>query len=159
MTREHEHHHEHEHEHEHEHHEHHHRDHEHHEHHAHQETVELEWGRLEFEAHVHDQAATVSLTAHPKEGCAIAFSDLVRIMESIARAAEEAGGIVGHIKAFAQQDGESAHASVTSADLASTVEGSSSLSFGAGATVQLVAIVLLIDQADLLAICKKELAS
>jgi hypothetical protein len=132
-------------------------DHHHEHHHSHRETIELEWGQVELEAHVHDQATTVSMNMRPQGDCTIAFTDLVSTMQSIAKTSEEAGGIVGHIKAFARQDDRFVHASVTSADLAPTIDGDSSLSFGAEATIQLVAIVLLIDQADLLALCKESL--
>lgn len=127
-------------------------------HHGGFEAVELEWGRVELEAHVHDQATTVSMNVLPQEGCTITFSDLIGAMQSIAEAAEGAGGIVGHIKGLARQGSQYAHASVTSVGLAPTVEGDSSLPFGSGAAIQLVAIVLLIGQEDLLAICKSALA-
>ena len=112
-----------------------------------------------MEAHVHDDAATVSMDVHPKEDCAATVSSLVDAMQRIAQASEEAGGIVGHIKCFAKQGAESVHASVTAADLAPTVEGDDSLSFDPSSTIQLVAIVLLISQDDLLAICKGAIAS
>ena len=134
-------------------------EHDHEQHHGYRETVETNWGRIEMEAHVHDDAATVSMDAHPKEGCAVTISSLVDSMQRIAQAAEGTGGIVGHIKCFAQQGAESAHASVTAADLAPTVEGDDSLSFGSMSTIQLVAIILLISQDDLLAICKDAIAS
>ena len=135
-------------------------DHDHHDHHDHEhrhdhlETAEFEWGLVELEAHVHDQAATVSMNVQPQGERSITFSDLVGAMCSIARAAESAGGVVGHIKAFARQGGESARASVTAPELAPTVEGDPALLLGTGATIQLVAIVLLIGKEDLLAICK-----
>ena len=125
--------------------------------HGYVEAFEQEWGSFELEAHMHEQAATVSMNIHPRDGREISFSDLVNVMQSIAQAAENSGGIVGHIKGFARQGDDFAHASVTSADLAPAIEGDKALSFGAEATVQLVAIVLLIDQADLLAICKETL--
>ena len=126
--------------------------------HNHVEVIEQEWGTIELEAHTHEQAATVSMSIHPKDRCSMAFSDLVNVMQSIAQIAESSGGIVGHIKGFARQDDKYVHVSVTTADLEPTVEGDSSFSFGAAATIQLVAIVLLVDQADLLDICKEALA-
>lgn len=107
-----------------------------------------------MEAHTHEQAATVSLDIHPKEGSLRSFSDLVSAMQTIADAAEQAGGIVGHIKAFAKKGGVFARASVTAADLPPTYDGDRSLALDALADIQLVAIVLLIDQSDLVDICK-----
>lgn len=130
--------------------------HEHH-HHSHVETVELSWANVKLESHTHEQAATVSLDIDPKPSCEKAFSDLVNIMQGIARAAEDAGGIVGHIKAFAKRGDASAHASVTAADLPPTCEGDQSLALDNESAVQLVAIVLLIAENDLLALCKNAL--
>ena len=144
--------HEHEHEHEHMH------AHEHEHHHTHTESIELTWANVGFEAHTHDQAATVSMNVYPKDGCAFAFSNLVDIMQAIAQAAESAGGFVGHIKGFARRGDEFAHASVTAADLPPTFEGDQTLSLDTATEIQLVAIVLLISEDDLLAICKNALA-
>lgn len=132
-------------------------DHEH-DHHEHVETLDLAWARIELEAHTHEQAATVSMDIHPTGCSQIDFTDLVAIMQDIASASERKGGIVGHVKAFAKQGGAFARASVTAGDLAPTCDGDQSGAFGESAEVQLVAIVLLIDQADLLAICKQALA-
>ena len=142
MAHEHEHHHEHEHEH----------------HHGHEEATERAWAHVKLEAHTHEQAATVSMDIHPKSESCIVFANLVDIMQEIARASEQAGGIVGHIKAFAKRDGAFAHASVTAADLPSTCDGDQSLALDSATEVQLVAIALLIDQDDLLAICKQALS-
>ena len=127
-------------------------------HHEHEEVVELSWAHVELEAHTHEQAATVSMNIHPKEGSPVAFVDLVNTMQEIARASEQSGGIVGHIKAFAKRGDAFARASVTAADLPPTCDGDQSLALDASAEIQLAAIVLLVDQADLLAICKQALA-
>lgn len=122
--------------------------------HEHTEAIELAWARVELEAHTHEQAATVSMDIYPSSGSTLSFSELVSAMQAIARAAEQAGGIVGHIKAFAKQDDAFARASVTAADLPPTCDGDQSLEFGSSAEIQVVAIVLLIDQTALLTICK-----
>lgn len=126
-------------------------------HHTHSETIDLEWADIQFEAHTHEQAATVSMAIHPKAGCTATFSSLVDIMQNIARAAEASGGVVGHIKAFSKQGDAFAHASVTAADLAPTCEGDQSRALEGDADIQLVAIVLLLSEKDLLAICKDAL--
>ena len=133
------------------------RDREHGHHHGHTENAELAWARVELEAHTHEQAATVSMGIHPKEGSPVVFSNLVDAMREIAQAAERAGGIVGHIKAFAKWDGSFARASVTAADLPPTCEGDLSLALGTATEVQLVAIILLIDETDLLSLCEESL--
>ena len=154
----HDHEHEHDHDHEHDHgHAHEHGHHHEHEHVSHGELVELEWADVKLEAHTHEQTATVSMGFFPKAGCQVAFSDLVGFMQAIARLAEDAGGIVGHIKAFARHGEAFAHASVTSADLAPACEGELSLVLGPGFDVQLVAIALLVGQDELLAICRQAL--
>lgn len=155
MTHEHMHDHEHEHEHGHGH----MHDHEHEHSHSHKETAELAWAQVQMEAHTHEQAATVSMAIRPNAKCEAAFSDLVAIMQQIARASEDAGGIVGHIKAFVRQGDAFAHASVTAADLSPTYEGDRALVLGESADIQLVAIVLLVGQDDLLAICKDALGN
>lgn len=133
-------------------------EHEHGHHHEHEESLELSWAHVELEAHTHEQAATVSMNIHPKEGSPVAFVDLVSIMQEIARASEQSGGIVGHIKAFAKRGDTFARASVTAADLPPTCDGDQSLELDASAEIQLAAIVLLVDQADLLATCKQAFA-
>ena len=133
-------------------------DHEHH-HHSHMETLQLENALVELEAHTHEQAATVSMRIHPADGATIAFADIIAALQRIARAAEDVGGIVGHIKGFAKQGDAFAHASVTAADLDPTTEGDPALTFGASADIQLAAIVLLVSQNDLLALCKEALAA
>lgn len=153
-------HHDHDHGHGHHHHDHDHdHEHGHHHHHSHAETLQLENAVVELEAHTHEQAATVSMRIHPADGTTIAFADIIAMLQRIARAAEDVGGIVGHIKGFAKQGDAFAHASVTAADLAPTTEGDPALAFDATADIQLAAIVLLVSQADLLALCKEALAT
>lgn len=117
------------------------------------DSFETEAARIALEAHTHEQAATVSLDIHPKAGKTVAFPDLVAAMQSIATDAEAAGGIIGHIKAYARDEQSFAHASVTAADLPPTCEGNAQASFGEGAHIQLVSIVLLIPQDELIGIC------
>lgn len=126
--------------------------------HEHGEAIELTRARVELEAHTHEEAATVSMDIYPNSGSTLAFCELVGAMQAIARAAEQAGGIVGHIKAFAKQDDVFGRASVTAADLPPTCDGDQSLVLGNTAEIQVVAIVLLIDQATLLTICKDALS-
>ncbi|MBQ9003239.1 MAG: hypothetical protein IJ087_15425 [Eggerthellaceae bacterium] len=135
-------------------------DHEHrHDHdHATHDAFETDAASISLEAHTHEQAATVSLDIHPKTGNAIAFSSLVDSMKTIADEAETAGGVVGHIKAYARDGVSFAHASVTAPDLPPVCEGNVQASFGADATIQLVSIVLLVDLDDLAAICRKAIA-
>ena len=136
-----------------------HHDHDHH-HHAHgtNESFETDAACISLEAHTHEQAATVSLDIHPKAGKTVAFSSLVKAMKAIAAGAEAAGGVVGHIKAYARDDSAFAHASVTTPDLPPTCEGDVQASFGEGATIQLVSIVLLVGQDDLADICRAQMA-
>ena len=125
-----------------------------HEHHNHRESFAIPHGEAFLEAHMHEQAATVSIAICPDEGETLAFQTLVEAMCAIAVQAEALGGVVGHIKAFAQEGDAFAHASVTAADLAPDSAGSTSASFGAEADIQLVAIVLLVCQNDLVSICR-----
>ncbi len=123
--------------------------------HNHRETFEIHGAEVFTESHMHDQAATVSLAICPNEGATFAFATLVTAMQDIASRAEAAGGIIGHIKAFAREEnGAFAHASVTAAGLAPTCEGDVSASFGEEADIQLVSIVLLISFEELLSICR-----
>ena len=138
----------------------HHHDHDHdHEHHhehapAQKEEFAIEGAQMLLEAHTHEQAATVSLDVKPAEGAPLAFKRLIDLMVSIAGEAEAHGGIVGHIKAFAREGDTFAHASVTASDLPVESEGAVEAVFGHDATIQLVAIVLLIDKQALVDICK-----
>lgn len=125
--------------------------------HSHAESAEFSWADAKFEVHTHEQAATVSMDLRPHGGCGKGFSDLVAVMQGIARAAESAGGIVGHIKAFVKQGDSSARASVTAAELPPTCDGDQSMSFGDRTDIQLVAIVLLVSETELLEICKEAL--
>lgn len=110
------------------------------------ESFDTDAATVSLEAHTHEQAATVSLDIVPKAGSAISFESLVAAMQAIAVGAEEAGGIVGHLKAYARQDDAFAHASVTAPNLPPTCEGDITTRFGEAATIQLVSIVMLIDQ-------------
>ena len=89
-------------------------------------------------------------------GC-LRFADLVEAMRSIADAVEARGAIVGHVKAYARQGGSTARASVTAAGMVAVAEGAADLVLGVGADIQLVAIALLADRDDLIAICKDAL--
>ena len=106
---------------------------------------------------MHDQAATVSASICPDEGKELAFGALVSALRFMAARAEEAGGIVGHVKAFAKEGASFAHASVVAADAEPTLEGDPSLSFGEEADIQLVCIVLLVGQEELVSICRRAL--
>lgn len=132
-------------------------DHEHgHEHnHNYRESFAVASGEAFLEAHTHDQAATVSLAICPDEGASISFGNLADTLCDIAAEIEAAGGIVGHIKAFASQDGAFAHASVTEANRKPDLEGDVAVPFGPDADIQLVAIALLLDEQTLISICKR----
>ncbi len=130
----------------------------HHHRHGHVESVELSWASVDMEASSHEQASTVSVAIRPKPESEAAFSGLVDAMRSIARAVEDAGGIVGHIKAFAKRGDVFARASVTAADLPPVCDGDQSLSLDPSADIQFVAIALLVDEERLAAICKDVLA-
>lgn len=134
-----------------------HEHHAHHEHHNHRESFAINGAEAFLEAHMHDQAATVSAAICPAEGEAFAFARLVDAMREIASASEAAGGIVGHVKAFAREGDAFAHASVTAAGLEPACEGDVEESFGEEADIQLVAIVLLVGQNDLIDICRNAL--
>ena len=126
--------------------------------HGHRESFAVPCGEAFLESHEHDQAMTVSVAICPDEGASIVFEELVEALRNIASEIEAAGGIVGHVKAFARQDGAFAHASTTEAGRAPDCEGDVSSPFGPDADVQFVAIALLIGQDELISICKGALA-
>ena len=125
--------------------------------HNHRESFRIACGEVFLEAHLHDQAATVSMAICPDEGSTLAFALLVDAMRAIAARAEALGGIVGHIKGFAREGDVFAHASVTAADQQPTCEGDVEAAFGEGADIQLVAIVLLVEEQALVGICRSVL--
>ena len=125
---------------------------------SHRESFAVPCGEAFLETHMHDQAATVSMAVCPDEGKAMAFADLVAALDGIASRVEEAGGIVGHVKAFACESDFFARASVTQAGMGADCEGDAGQSFGPEADIQLVAIALLLGQEELLAICRQAMA-
>lgn len=127
--------------------------------HGYRESFAVACGEAFLEAHAHDRAMTVSVAICPDEGASIGFGELVGALRSIASGIEAAGGIVGHVKAFARQDGAFAHASATEAGREPDCEGDASFAFGPDADVQLVAIALLLGQDELVALCKGALAN
>ena len=133
-------------------------EHEHKHEHNHRESFAVECGEAFLEAHMHDQAATVSMAICPDEGKSMSFQVLVNALCDIAAGVEAMGGIVGHIKAFARDGDVFAHASVTEAGRIASKEGDADSSFGPEADVQLVAIALLVGQDELIALCKKALS-
>lgn len=133
-------------------------EHHHHEHvPSHKEAFAVEGASVSLEAHMHEEAATVSLGIKPVEGEGFAFTRIIDAMTAIAEQAESQGGIVGHIKGSAREGAAFAHASVTASDLPCESEGDVEAAFGSDATIQIVAIVLLIEQQDLVGICKAAL--
>lgn len=137
-----------------------HHDHDHDHDHAHdhfEETLEAPWGSVQIEAHTHEQAATVSMVLRPSADALVPFSLIVSSMQRIAEDVEAAGGIVGHVKAFAREGSSFAHASVTAAYLEPALEGGASLGYGTQADIQLVAIALLISQDELVRVCEDAL--
>ncbi|MBQ9042673.1 MAG: hypothetical protein IJ111_07645 [Eggerthellaceae bacterium] len=142
--------HDHEHEHPHEH------EHGHH-HHSHEETLKLAFATVNLEAHEHEQSSTVSMTFDVNAGSTLPFQSVISLMQDIAEQVEQAGGIVGHIKAYAKDGDAFARASVTAANLDPTYEGDLDMQLAPGTEAQAVAIALLIDQHALLDICKAAL--
>ena len=120
-------------------------DHDHDHQHAHERPVEFEWGTGTLESHVHDQAATVSVTISARPDAGKTFEGIVGVLQEIAREVESTGGIVGHIKAYAREGELFAHASATDAQHAPACEGDSRLTLAPDTHCQLVAIALLID--------------
>ena len=117
--------------------------------HNHERAVELGWGTGALESHVHDQAATVSLTINAQADAGRTFQELVDALQQIALQVESAGGIVGHIKAYAREGEAFVHASATDAQHAPACEGDASLVLGPATNCQFVSIALLIDLAQL----------
>ena len=130
----------------------------HHEH-NHREQFAIACGEAFLEAHMHDQAATVSAALCPDDGSAISFEQLVSALSAIASNVEDTGGIIGHIKAFAREEETFAHASVTDAGRKPDIEGDITASFGPEADIQLVAIALMISQDELITICKRAIGN
>ena len=143
--------HEHEHSHDHEHH-HHHDDREH-------EIFECAFGLVGIEARDHEQAAVVSASIEPAPESELTFGVLVKAMQRVASEVEASGGVVGHIKAFARDDGDFAHASVLAADQNPESEGDLNMPLSSDADVQLAAIALLISRQELLEIVKNSIVS
>ena len=140
--------------HEHHNHDHHGHDHEHdhtHHHHRHdhgdarERTVELAWGEAALESHTHEQASTVSATIHAQASAGKTFETLVDALQAIAQQVEAAGGIVGHIKAYARAGESFVHASSTDAQHEPACEGDACTALTPDVQCQLVAIALLID--------------
>ena len=127
--------------------------------HNHRESFQIACGEAFIEAHMHDQAATVSMAVCPDPSQTVRFDELVSCMQTVADQAEAAGGIIGHIKAFAKQGDAFAHASITSADIDPACEGDLTIALGEEADIQLVAIVLLIEQKSLIDMCRTALQS
>ena len=94
---------------------------------------------------MHEQAATVSATLALAQGTTFPFGRLSGALQAIAEQSEAQGGIVGHIKAYAETDKGFAHASCTDAALGTTSEGGDGFVLDSAAKIQLVAIVMLID--------------
>lgn len=133
--------------------------HEHEHHHNYRESFDIPLAEVFLEAHMHDQAATVSMALCPREGESIPFTTIVDAMSTIGVQAEAIGGIIGHIKGFAKEGDAFAHASVTDASIAPALEGDPAYRFGEEADIQLVAIVLLVGQDELIRICKAALSA
>ena len=123
----------------------HHREHNHAHEHAHKRKVELGWGTAALESHTHEQAATVSATICAQSNSSTTFARLVEALQAVARQVESAGGIVGHIKAYAKLGDSFAHASATDAQHAPSCEGVLDLPLNPETHCQLVAIALLVD--------------
>lgn len=107
---------------------------------------------LAFEAHSHEEAVAVTCTLHPKASCALPFSDLIESMVAAARALEDAGAFIGHVKAFAASADESASASLTDLAIGADIRGDAGLLIGPDSRAQVVAIVIGLSVSDALAL-------
>ena len=110
---------------------------------------------IEFEGHLHEQAAAVTMLIHPHTAVEIAFTALTETMERIAQSIEATGGIVGHIKVSAQQGNTFAHASIVQADQSPSCAGDAECTFDEAAAIQIAAIALLVGLDELMDICEK----
>ena len=112
-------------------------------------AIELGWADVALESHVHEQASTVSATipAHAESGKT--FEALIEALRITSENIEAAGGIMGHIKAYARSGESFAHASATDAQHEPTCEGDVQLPLEPDVQTQLVAIALLIGLDDL----------
>lgn len=117
--------------------------------HSHESVLELDFATVELSSHMHDQAATVSATIKLNEGATGKFEQLTSALQAIAERAEASGGIVGHIKGYAETGEGFAHASCTDAALGVTTQGDPALALDSSSQIQLVAIVMLVDLHDL----------
>ena len=107
-------------------------------------------GEVKVEVTQHEQAAVASMLLQVEPGGSVAFSTVVAYLQALAERAEAAGGIVGHIKAFAREGELFANASVTSTDATEVDPAVLPFEFGSGADIQLVAIVLCLEPEALL---------
>ena len=98
---------------------------------------------------MHEQAATVSATVNLADGCTAQFSQVADALRQIAAQSEAAGGIVGHVKAFAETPQGLSHASCTDALQGVATGGDSDMALDSDSRIQLVAIVMLIELDEL----------
>ncbi len=129
------------------------RDHEHSHEHAHEHAQRSEhafsWGELALSASSHDATAVVSAGVAISEDAHVPFASLVSTLESIARAVEARGGVVGHIKASVRASGSVARLSVTEAARGAKAAGDAVEEIGADAEVEFVAIASNVEPAVL----------
>ena len=117
--------------------------------HTHERTLNLGYATAELSSHMHDQASTVSVTIKLNEGSAIEFSGIPSALQVVAERAEAAGGIIGHIKGYAETTSGFAHASCTDASQGVATQGELDLVIDVASNAQIVAIVMLIDLHEL----------
>lgn len=132
----------------------------HHHHHHHEEqsrTIDGRYLNGTLNARVHEQAAVASAMLDINDSAGLPFEYIVTVMERIARLSEDAGGIVGHIKARITNGRQMGHASVVDTANPAVVEGSLPEVLDSSFSIELAAIILLLDPTTLAALCCKAL--
>ena len=87
----------------------------------------------------------MSATIRAQADAGKTFETLIAAMQVIAQQVEAAGGIVGHIKAYARAGESFVHASATDAQHEPACEGDAGTALTPDVQCQLVAIALLLD--------------
>lgn len=111
--------------------------------------IALPSARVELESHDHDQVATVSASIAINDTCTIPFEKLVLAMQDIAWQVERVGGIVGHVKAMAQNNGAVVRASITAPNLPPSGQYARDYALSREACVQVAVIALLVNHGEL----------
>lgn len=132
--------------------------HEHHHHHEEQSrAIDGRYLNGTLNARVHEQAAVASVVLDIGDSVELPLEYIVTVMGRIARLSESAGGIVGHIKARITNGEQMGHISVVDAANPAVVEGSLPEVLDSSFSIELAAIILLLDPATLATLCCKAL--